>query len=68
MTIAIYGVGSMGGAILDGLVSGGDEPVLAVVRRSEQAEQLRAQRGERVEVVTALEAAERASGGASPMP
>ena len=60
MTIAIYGVGSMGGAILDGLVSGGDEPVLAVVRRSEQAEQLRAQRGERVEVVTALEAAERA--------
>ena len=36
MTTAIYGVGSMGGAILDGLVARGHE-VLAVVRRADQA-------------------------------
>lgn len=56
MTIAIYGVGSMGGAILDGLVADGQE-VLAVVRRPEAAETLSGH--EHVEVVAAEEAAAR---------
>lgn len=49
-TTAIYGVGSMGGAILDGLLSGrrdGDPEVLAVVRREEQARELDARDGAR---------------------
>lgn len=62
MTTAIYGVGSMGGAVLDGLVAGGDTQVLAVVRRAEQAAQLRERYADHpgVEVVEAAEAAERA--------
>lgn len=54
MTTAIYGVGSMGGAILDGLVARGHE-VLAVVRRAEQAAELDAR--PHVRAVEAAEAA-----------
>ncbi|NYF98868.1 pyrroline-5-carboxylate reductase [Janibacter cremeus] len=62
MTTAIYGVGSMGGAVLDGLVAGGGAQVLAVVRRSEQADRLREQYAEHpgVEVVEPEDAAARA--------
>lgn len=59
MTTAIYGVGSMGGAILEALL-GGEGEVLAVVRSPERAARLREQHGGRVEVVTAAEAAHRA--------
>jgi len=66
-TTAIHGIGSMGGAILDALVAegvgdaaggaGGGE-VLAVVRRAEQAEQLRDRlQGTRGSVATTEEAA-----------
>lgn len=59
MTTAIYGVGSMGGAILEALLEGEGE-VLAVVRTAESAARLREQHGDRVEVVEAAEAARRA--------
>ncbi|MCM3554436.1 pyrroline-5-carboxylate reductase [Janibacter melonis] len=58
---AIYGVGSMGGAILDGLLSARDahDPeVLAVVRRADQAAQLDSRDG--VRAVGAEEAAAQA--------
>ncbi|WP_338748551.1 pyrroline-5-carboxylate reductase [Janibacter alittae] len=62
MTTAIYGVGSMGGAVLDGLVAGGGGRVLAVVRRAEQADRLREQYADHpgVEVVEPTDAAARA--------
>lgn len=62
MTTAIYGVGSMGGAMLDALVSGGGGKVLAVESSAERAAQLREQHAENpaVEVVGATEAAGRA--------
>ena len=62
MTTAIYGVGAMGGAILDGLTAGGDGEVLAVVRTPERAAELRERYADRpgVEVVDALAAAARA--------
>ncbi|MGO4132647.1 pyrroline-5-carboxylate reductase [Janibacter sp. RAF20_2_2] len=62
MTTAIYGVGAMGGAILDGLTTGGDGEVLAVVRTPERAAELRERYADRpgVEVVDALAAAARA--------
>lgn len=57
-SVAIYGVGSMGGAILDGLLgarSEHDPEVVVVVRRAEQAEDLGAREG--VRVLPAAEAA-----------
>lgn len=62
MTTAIYGVGSMGGAVLDGLVAGGAAQVLAVVRRAEQADQLREQYVDHpgVEIAEPADAAARA--------
>lgn len=60
MTTAIYGVGSMGGAILDALAGSGASDLLAVVRSPERASRLRERYGDRVEVVDAAVAAERA--------
>jgi len=56
MTIAIIGVGNMGGAVLSGLLEAGQSPseLLAVVRREEQAAALRARD---ITTVTAEEAA-----------
>lgn len=61
MTTAIYGVGAMGGAILEALADGGAGEVLAV-GRPERAAQLREQHADRptVEVVDAATAAARA--------
>lgn len=61
-TTAIYGVGSMGGAILQGLADGGEGEVLAVESDPERAADLRRRFAdeERVEVVGASEAAGRA--------
>ncbi len=60
-TTAIHGIGSMGGAILDALLADEESDVLAVVRRQEQAEELRARlEGTRGSVATAQEAAEAA--------
>ncbi len=56
--MALYGVGSMGGAILDGLLAARDEDapeVLVVVRRAEQATELGQRPG--VRAVTAEQAA-----------
>lgn len=56
--MAVYGVGSMGGAILDGLLAErapGAPDVLVVVRREEQARELDAREG--VRAVSAAEAA-----------
>lgn len=60
MTTAIYGVGAMGGAILEGLTAGGEGEVLAVEGSPERADRLREQHGERIEVVDAATAASRA--------
>ena len=62
MTTAIYGVGAMGGAILDGLTAHGDGEVLAVARTPERATELRERYADRpaVEVVDASTAAARA--------
>ena len=62
MTTAIYGVGAMGGAILDGLTAHGDGDVLAVARTPERATELRERYADRpaVEVVDASTAAARA--------
>ncbi|MEK4241873.1 pyrroline-5-carboxylate reductase [Janibacter sp. FSL W8-0316] len=62
MTTAIYGVGAMGGAILDGLTAHGDGDVLAVARTLERATELRERYADRpaVEVVDASTAAARA--------
>lgn len=57
MTVAVHGVGSMGGAILDGLRASGGE-VIAVVRREDQAERLRA---DGVRVLAAADAAAEAT-------
>lgn len=61
-TTAIYGVGSMGGAILDALAVRGEGGVLAVVRTAERAARLREQYADHpgVEVVEAADAAARA--------
>ncbi len=60
-TTAIHGIGSMGGAILDALLADGRSDVLAVVRRPEQAEELRERlEGTRGSVATAQEAAQTA--------
>ncbi len=60
MTTAIYGVGSMGGAILDALAGDSAGDLLAVVRSPEHAARLRDEYADRVEVVDAAVAAERA--------
>lgn len=62
MTTAIYGVGAMGGAILEALAATGHGEVLAVASGAARAAQLREQYGERarVEVVDAADAAARA--------
>lgn len=62
MTTAIYGVGSMGSAILEALAGSGEGEVLAVGGRPERAAQLRERYADcpGVEVVDAASAAERA--------
>lgn len=62
MTTAIYGVGAMGGAILEALTADGEGEVLAVEGAAERAESLRRQYADRagVEVVDATTAASRA--------
>lgn len=61
-TTAIYGVGSMGGAILEGLVAGGEGEVLAIESGPDRVAQLRDRFAEedRVHVVEATDAAQRA--------
>lgn len=61
-TTAIYGVGAMGGAILDGLTAHGAGEVLAVARTPERAAEMRERYADRpaVEVVDAAVAAARA--------
>lgn len=58
-TTAIYGVGAMGGAVLEALVAHGEGEVLAVESDAERAEGLRQRLGESVRVVEATEAAQR---------
>lgn len=61
-TTAIYGVGSMGGAILEALAAGGDGDLLAVAGSAERAARLRERYADnpRVEIVGASDAAVRA--------
>lgn len=62
MTTAIYGVGAMGGSILEALTAEGEGGVLAVEGTPERADRLRERYADRsgVEVVDAATAAERA--------
>ncbi len=62
MTTAIYGVGSMGGAVLDALAADGEGQVLAVESSAERASRLREQHADHptVVIVDAAEAAARA--------